>query len=311
MPWRGTDLPSGLSKIKQFLIDKNKRTLYLSYLGFYDRLDDESFIKLKFKAILGYSADLDNPRSFNEKMNWLKLHDRNPEYVRLVDKYEVKKIIADRLGAEYIIPNLGVWDRPEEIDFSQLPKRFVLKCTHDSGSKVICTDKSELNYGKARNSLRKCLGNDYYKLNREWMYKDLKHRIIAEEYIENECGYLNDFRFYCFNGNPEFFSIDFREGDKHLTNFYDSSLNLLPFGSAKDPPVFDADLKIPANIGKMLDIARTLSKGHPFLRVDLYNINGKIYFSELTFFTHGGFFIMYPDQSWDWKIGDKFALSDR
>ena len=231
-------MPSGLSKIKQFRTDSSKRTLYLSYLGFYDKLDDESFIKLKFKAILGYSPDLENPRSFNEKMNWLKLHDRNPEYVRLVDKYEVKRIIAERLGKEYIIPNLGVWDNPEDIDFSQLPNRFVLKCTHDSGSKEIFTDKSELNYGKVRNSLRKCQKNDYYKLNREWIYKDLKHRIIAEEYIENECGYLNDFRFYCFNGNPEFLSIDFREGDKHLTYFYDSSFESSPFRFGKGPSGF-------------------------------------------------------------------------
>ena len=192
-------MPSGLSKIKQFLTDKNKRTLYLSYLGFYDRLDDESFIKLKFKAILGYSPDLENPRSFNEKMNWLKLHDRNPEYVRLVDKYEVKKIISDRLGKEYIIPNLGVWDRPEDIDFSQLPDRFVLKCTHDSGSKVICTDKSKLDLNKTRVSLARWMKKDYSRLNREWIYGQVRHRIIAETYIENDEGYLNDFRFYCFN----------------------------------------------------------------------------------------------------------------
>ena len=304
-------MPSGLSKIKQFLTDKNKRTLYLSYLGFYDRLDDESFIKLKFKAILGYSPDLDNPRSFNEKMNWLKLHDRNPEYVRRVDKYEVKKIIADRLGAEYIIPNLGVWDRPEDIDFSQLPDRFVLKCTHDSGSKVICTDKSKLDLNKTRVSLARWMKKDYSRLNREWIYGQVRHRIIAETYIENDEGYLNDFRFYCFNGVPSFFSIDFHADGKNHMNFYDENIKILPFGSAEEIPVFDAQVPIPDNINEMLDIARTLSAGHPFLRVDLYNINGKIYFSELTFFTHGGFFIMYPDQSWDWKIGDKFALPDR
>lgn len=301
-------MSSKISVLKQFVTDRNKRVLYLSYLGFFDKLDDESFIKLKFKAILGYTPNLKEPRTFNEKMNWLKLHDRNPAYVPLVDKYEVKKIISERLGSEYIIPNLGVWDSVDEIDFSKLPERFVLKCTHDSGSKVICMDKSKLDIKKTGKALKKSLKNDYYKLNREWMYKDVKHRIIAEKYIENEGGYLNDFRFYCFNGEPKFFSIDFREGDRHLTNFYDSSIKLLPFGSAKDPPVFDADLNIPSNITEMLNIARTLSKDKPFLRVDLYNIGGKIYFSELTFFTHGGFFILYPDQSWDAKLGDYLVL---
>ena len=289
---------------KQFVTDGNKRALYLSYLGAFDKLDDKSFIKIKFKAILGYTPDLDNPKTFNEKMNWLKLHDRNPAYVPLVDKYEVKKIISERLGSQYIIPNLGVWDSFDEIDFSELPERFVLKCTHDSGSKIICTDKSKFDIKQAGKALNKSLKNDYCKLNREWMYKGVKHRIIAEEYLENEYGYLNDFRFYCFNGDPRFFSIDFRDGDRQFTNFYDSDIKILPFGAAEEPPVFDADLKIPANIDKMWDIARTLSEGKPFLRVDLYNIGGKIYFSELTFFTYGGFFIFYPDQSWDIKLGD-------
>lgn len=302
---------SGFDKFRQFLFDSRKRTLYLSYLGFYDKSDDETFIRKKGKALLGYSLNLQKPETFNEKMNWLKLHDRNPFYVQLVDKYEVKKIIAERLGSDYIIPNLGVWNSVDEIDFSGLPERFVLKCTHDSGSRVICTDKKRLDINKTKASLDEWLRKDYYKLNREWMYGKVKHRIIAEKYIENDCGYLNDFRFYCFNGNPRFFSIDFHLDGKNHMNFYDEKLEILPFGSAEEIPVFDAKVRIPENIGEMFSIARKLSAGHPFIRVDMYNIGGRIYFSELTFFTHGGFFILYPDQSWDRRLGDYLDLPDK
>lgn len=302
---------SGFDKFRQFLFDSRKRTLYLSYLGFYDKSDDETFIRKKGKALLGYSLNLQKPETFNEKMNWLKLHDRNPFYVQLVDKYEVKKIIAERLGSDYIIPNLGVWNSVDEIDFSGLPERFVLKCTHDSGSRVICTDKTRLDINKTKASLDEWLRKDYYKLNREWMYGKVKHRIIAEKYIENDGGYLNDFRFYCFNGNPRFFSIDFHLDGKNHMNFYDEKLEILPFGSAEEIPVFDAKVRIPENIGEMFSIARKLSAGHPFIRVDMYNIGGRIYFSELTFFTHGGFFILYPDQSWDRRLGDYLDLPDK
>ncbi len=302
---------SGFDKFRQFLFDSRKRTLYLSYLGFYDKSDDETFIRKKGKALLGYSLNLQKPETFNEKMNWLKLHDRNPFYVQLVDKYEVKKIIAERLGSDYIIPNLGVWNSVDEIDFSRLPERFVLKCTHDSGSRVICTDKTRLDINKTKASLDEWLRKDYYKLNREWMYGKVKHRIIAEKYIENDGGYLNDFRFYCFNGNPRFFSIDFHLDGKNHMNFYDEKLEILPFGSAEEIPVFDAKVRIPENIGEMFSIARKLSAGHPFIRVDMYNIGGRIYFSELTFFTHGGFFILYPDQSWDRRLGDYLDLPDK
>ena len=157
---------SGFDKFRQFLFDSRKRTLYLSYLGFYDKSDDETFIRKKGKALLGYSLNLQKPETFNEKMNWLKLHDRNPFYVQLVDKYEVKKIIAERLGSDYIIPNLGVWNSVDEIDFSRLPERFVLKCTHDSGSRVICTDKTRLDINKTKASLDEWLRKDYYKLNK-------------------------------------------------------------------------------------------------------------------------------------------------
>lgn len=302
---------SGFDKFRQFLFDSRKRTLYLSYLGFYDKSDDETFIRKKGKALLGYSLNLQKPETFNEKMNWLKLHDRNPFYVQLVDKYEVKKIIAERLGSDYIIPNLGVWNSVDEIDFSRLPERFVLKCTHDSGSRVICTDKTRLDINKTKASLDEWLRKDYYKLNREWMYGKVKHRIIAEKYIENDGGYLNDFRFYCFNGNPRFFSIDFHLDGKNHMNFYDEKLEILPFGSAEEISVFDAKVRIPENIGEMFSIARKLSAGHPFIRVDMYNIGGRIYFSELTFFTHGGFFILYPDQSWDRRLGDYLDLPDK
>ena len=304
-------MSSVLKKTWNFLTDRDKRSLYLTYMGLYDKEDDAAFLRRKFKALLHYEPDLENPRTFNEKMNWLKLHDRNPHYTQLVDKYEVKRIIGEKIGPQYVIPELGVWDKPDDIDFSSLPDRFVLKCTHDSGSRVICRDKAALDIGKARKTLGKSLENDYYLLNREWPYKDVRRRIIAEQYIENNHGELNDFRFYCFNGEPRFFSIDFDVPSSHRVNFYDPDLNILPFGAAEEPPDFNADVPIPGNIGDMLEIARVLSKDHPFLRVDMYNIRGRIYFSELTFFTYGGFLEFFPDMSWDGELGGYLTLPDQ
>lgn len=299
-----------MKKVGKFLSDTDTRTLYKTYLGFYDKEDDESFLKRKFKALLHYEPDLSSPKTFNEKTNWLKLHDRNPSYCSLVDKYEVKRIVSEKIGSEYIIPTLGVWDSPEDIDFDSLPNRFVLKCTHDSGSRVICGNKSGLDYAKARMTMRKSLKNNYYLLNREWPYKDVRRRIIAEEFIEDKGGRLNDYRFYCFNGEPLFFSIDLIVDSAVRVNFYDMNRQMLPFGAAEEPPVFDLKVEMPENLGDMVENARVLSKGHPFLRVDQYNTDGRIYFSELTFFSYGGFMEFYPDRSWDYAIGEKLILPE-
>lgn len=301
-------MSSFFRNIRRFVTDKDFRSLYLTYMGLYDNEDDEPFLRRKFKALLHYDPDFTNPKTFNEKVNWLKLHDRNPAYVTLVDKYEVKKIVSEKIGPEYVIPNLGVWDDSSAIDFEALPDQFVLKCSHDSGSRVICTNKAELDIDKARRIMAKSLKNDYYLLNREWPYKDVKRRILAEKYIESKSGELNDYRIYCFNGEPKFFSIDLNVKSSIRVNFYDPDLNILPFGAAEEPPDFNAEVKIPDNIGEMLGIAKKLSKGHPFIRVDLYNVEGKIYFSELTFFSYGGFMEMYPDRSWDLRIGDYLKL---
>ncbi len=302
---------SGLRRVVRLLTSKEYRFLYRSYLGLCDKWDDERFIKRKFRAIMGYEPNLDNPETFNEKINWLKLHDRKLEYIDLVDKYKVKEIVAREIGEQYITPNLGIWDRAEDIDFESLPDRFVLKCTHDSGSRVICKDKSNLDFAKARSEMAKSLGHDYYKLNREWPYKDVERKILAEEYIDSEGGVLNDYRFYCFNGDPKFFSIDFVLGSDIRVNFYDKNLTLLSFGAAEEPPIPEYDFKLPENIGTMFDIARKLSKGKVFIRVDMYNINGEIRFSELTFFSYGGFMALYPDRSWDEKLGEMLDLDRR
>jgi len=303
-------LNSSLNKIHSFLSDKSKRFLYLSYLGFYDRVDDKSFIEKKFRALLGYEPDLDHPVTFNEKINWLKLNYRKTEFTSEVDKYEVKKYVEQKLGSEFIIPNYGVWDRFDDIDFDSLPESFVLKCTHDSGSRVICRNKADLDMKAARTRLEKVLEHDYYKLNREWPYKDVRHRILAEMFLDNHGKALNDYRFYCFNGQPKFFSIDLEVNSSCRVNFYDPELKILPFGVAEEPPLFDAEVKMPSNIDRMLEIAKVLSHDHPFLRVDLYNVDGKIYFSELTFFSYGGFMGFCPDRSWDGKIGAYLDLPE-
>ena len=171
-----------LSKGKKFVRDPYYRLKTMIKLGFYDSLNDEEFLRKIFQKYQGYPLDLDNPKTFNEKMQWMKLHDRQPEYITMVDKHEAKHYLADRIDSKYIIPTLGVWNSFDDIDFDALPNQFVLKCTHDSGGIVICKDKSTFNKEEARNIINKSLKRDFYLIAREWPYKDVPRRIIAEEY---------------------------------------------------------------------------------------------------------------------------------
>ena len=181
-----------------------KRTIILAQHGFFKNMSDEDFLKMQFKNVFGYPLDLENPKTYSEKLQWLKLYDRKPEYTMMVDKYEVKKYVASKIGEEHIIKTLGVWDHFDDIDFSKLPNQFVLKCTHDSGGLVICTDKSKLDMVAAKKKIEKSLKNDYYMQNREWPYKNVKRRIIAEEYMVDESGYeLKDYKIFAFDGEAK------------------------------------------------------------------------------------------------------------
>ena len=267
------------------------------------------YLKRQFRKKVGYPLNLYNPQTFNEKLQWLKLHDRNPLYTKMVDKYEAKKYVADIIGEEYIIPTLGVWDNFDEIDFDKLPNQFVLKCTHDSGSIAICKDKAAFDKKAARKKLERGLRyNYYYAGGFEWPYKNVKPRIIAEKYMVDESHKdLTDYKFMCFNGNVQCsFTCTGRNMDNGLhVTFYDRAWQKLPF--ARHYPVEGSAMPQPVNYGKMVELAEKLSAPLKFARIDFYEINGKIYFGEITFFPGNGMEEFSPEE-WDYKIGSWIQL---
>lgn len=269
-------------------------------------IPDEFYLNMVFRTYLDQNINFKNPTTFNEKIQWLKLFNRNPQFTRLVDKYEAKIAVSEILDEEYTIPTLGVWDKFDDIDFSALPEQFVLKCTHDSGGLVICRDKSALDLSSAREKINTSLHNNFYNKFREWAYKDVKPRIIAESYMsDDKQDSLIDYKFFCFNGSPEFLYIS--EGlENHSTakiSFCDLDGKLLPF-YRKDYDTFTEDVKLPTIFPQMVQVAKKLAQGidTPFVRIDLYEISGKVYFSEVTFYPNGGL-IPFEPKEWDTKLG--------
>ena len=283
-------------------------SLLLDHLGRF--ISDESFVKCKYFLYFHKILDLNNPQTYNQKLQWLKLYDRHDEYTQMVDKYEAKNCAASIIGDEYIIPTLGVYNSFDEINFDELPNQFVLKCTHDSGGVAICRDKTTFDYKAARKLLSRNLKRNKYWSSREYPYKDVKPRIIAEEYMEDESGYeLKDYKFFFFGGEPRLIQLDFDRFSGHKKNLYTIQWELLPFSfnySCHPECIFPK----PNGLEKMVDIARKLSKGIPFIRVDLYNIKGKIYFGEITFFPASGMGKFQPEE-WDYKLGEMINLPKR
>lgn len=281
-----------LGKVKLFCQNSEMRFEYLNKIGFFNFLSDEEFLKVKYKVIFGRPLDLETPIGFNEKLQWLKLHDRRPEYTTMVDKYRVRDFIRQKLGEDYLIPLVAVWDDPEEIDFNLLPDRFVLKCNHNSGLGLcICKDKSKLDVKRVKAELSRGLRQDYYKKGREWPYKNVPRKIICEQYMEDaETGELRDYKFFCFNGvvdnvmvvvgrsegNPLYYHFD---RDYKLQRFNRLTRSLPEGYSVPKPQMLD----------EMIRIAEVLSKGVPHVRIDLYLVNGKIYFGEYTLYNQSGF----------------------
>lgn len=254
-------------------------------------LPDKLYLKMKSYAY-NMKIDIDNPKTFNEKLQWLKLYDRKPEYTRMVDKYEAKGYVAERIGEEYIIPTFGVWDKFNDIDFDSLPDQFVLKCTHDSGGLVICKDKSKLDIKSAKEKINRCLKRNYYWSGREWPYKNIKPRIIAEKFLENSNTIgLTDYKIQCFSGMVDsIFVCTERFSDSGAKYYYfDREWNYLPYCNVNYADSVDLENLRPKCLSKMIEISEKLSVGIPHLRVDLYNVDDKIYFGELTFYTQSGF----------------------
>lgn len=275
---------------------------------------DKLYLKLLFRLKKGRSLCLSAPHTFCEKIQWLKLYYRKPEFITMVDKATAKAYVAERVGEEYIIPTYGVWDRSEDIDWDALPNEFVLKPTNGGGgsSIVVCTDKAKLNKAKVMQRLKEGLKQDIYTELREWPYKNVKPRVMAEKYIAPPTGdhEQTDYKFYCFGGKPTYCQIIKDRTVKKTIDFYDMEWHLMPFsGLSLDAKRSAEPCTKPQNLNTMIGIARTLSQGHPFLRIDLYNIEGKIYFGELTLYPASGLGKFTPFE-WDEKVGEMIVLPE-
>lgn len=267
---------------------------------------DRWFVKLIYRQITGKKLELNHPVTFNEKLQWLKLYDRKPEYTLYVDKYEVKKHVSKILGEEHIIPTIGVYHSIDEIDFDSLPNQFVLKCTHDSGGIVICKDKSTLDKKQALEKLHDGILKNFYWLNREWPYKNVKPRIIAEPYLEDSDGELKDYKVFTFNGEPKLIEIDYNRFKGHLRNLYDVEWNRLDV-TIQFPTDKNKKFDKPVVLEQLLDMSRQLSKGIPHVRTDFYIVNDRIYFGEMTFYHGSGFEKILPE-SFDVEMGSWIKL---
>ena len=269
---------------------------------------DELYLRLLFYLKMGKFLNLKNPQTFNEKLQWLKLYNRKPEYTKMVDKYAVKDYVASIIGEEYIIPTLGVYNNVDEIDFDKLPNQFVLKCTHDSGGIVICRDKAALDINAAKEKLRRGLMRNYYYQNREWPYKNVPRRIIAEKYMVDESGCeLKDYKFFCFDGEPKVMLLVSGRNAESKYDFMDMSFCQLPFERGHVRTQDTNMLVKPKGFEKMKKLAAILSKNLPHIRVDFYDIKGKIYFGELTFYPASGFASFTPIE-WDYTFGSWLKL---
>lgn len=272
-------------------------------------IPDSVYLGIIYKHIFNRKLDLENPLTFNEKMQWLKINDRNPQYVEMVDKAAAKQYVASRIGSKYIIPTLQVWENVEEIDFEILPDQFVLKCTHDSGGVIVCKDKKRINLEKTKEILNRSMKRNFYYYLREWPYKNVKPRIIAEKLLVDErSGDLRDYKFFCFNGKVKCFKIDFDRFKDHHANYYDCSGNLLPFGELQYCPKPEKQLTMPHKLEEMIRLAERLANGFPFLRVDFYEVDDNVFFGELTLYPASGFGKFTPPE-WDNILGDWLAIT--
>jgi hypothetical protein len=265
--------------------------------GLLNWIPDKQYLKLVYWGETGKRLNIIDPKSFNEKLQWLKLNDRKPEYRIYVDKYAVRSYIAETIGEEYLIPLIGVYDKVEEIDWDSLPDKFVLKCTHGSGSNIICPDKNKLNIEEAKKKLKKWMNKNWYWFGREWPYRNVKPRILCEKYLVDESGKeLIDYKFMCFNGEVKcIFVCSNRNSPLGLNiDIYNVDWNLMPFGRPNSPRT-GVKIPKPRNFNKMIEFAEKLAKDIPFIRVDFYEVDGHLYFGELTFYPTSGFGKFTPE----------------
>lgn len=281
-----------MGKLKTFLKNPQYFITSPASKGWLNWIPDRIYLKLLYRVTTGEKCDLKNPVTYNEKLQWLKLNDRKPEYTAMVDKYEVRKIIESTVGEEYLIPCYGVYNSVDEIDFTKLPKQFVLKCTHDSGSVVICKNKDAFDFEATKKKLEAAMKRDYYSTYREWPYKYVKPRIIAEKFMVDESGDdLKDYKVMCFDGKAEIIEVHenrFTDGKEHTQTFYDRNWKKLSIYQEGLMYVRE-ERPAPALLPKILELSEKLAKDMYHARIDWYIINNKIYFGEITFFDGSGF----------------------
>lgn len=270
-------------------------------------LDDVEYLHRRFEYRAGYCLDLYNPRTFNEKLQWLKLNNKQPEYTRMVDKHEMKLFVEEKIGGGYTIPTLGIWDSFEEIDFNKLPQQFVLKCAHDSGSIIFVPDKEKFDKETAKKYLNRALAINYFWIGREWPYKNAKSKIIAEPYLcDSSEKELKDYKFFCFHGKVKMIQVDFDRFSDHKRNIYNTEWEYMPF-AIQYPTVPEQIIERPKCLTEMIRIAEILSEGIPHVRIDFYVINSRPLVGEITFF-HGDGMEKFIPKEWDMKFGDWITL---
>lgn len=295
-----------IKKLINYFMHPSKVLIYLASRNII-KMDDAKYLKLQFKVITGKKLNLSNPQTFNEKMQWLKLHDRKEIYTKLVDKYEVKNYIKAIIGDEYLIPTLGVYDSFDEIDFESLPNQFVIKCTHDSGGVVIVKDRDNFDKKKVKKKIEKNLKRNFFYFGREWPYKNVKPRIIIEKYMEDVSKVeLKDYKFMCFSGKVKCTFVCSNRSQGLCIDIYDLNWKKMPF--QRSYPNSKEEVVKPKNYEKMILLAEKLAKDIPFVRVDFYEINGQIYFGELTFYPGGGTEVFKPEK-YNYELGNWIDLN--
>lgn len=294
-----------LKKVVYYLFNEPKMLLQKSLIKTSRLYPDKLYLKMLFYLKFGYKLNLKNPQTFSEKLNWLKLYDRKSQYSSMADKYLVKKYVADIIGEEYVVPCYGAWERYEDINFENLPEQFVLKTNHDSSGATICRNKQQINHNKLSRYFGRLLKNNYYYPLREWPYKNIKPVILAEELlVDNTSDRLRDYKFWCFNGVPTFMYCTVKGGDV-FENFYD--MEFVPVDIDHGYPRHQPEFDKPIQFDKMKELASILSKDIPFVRVDFFEVDGKIYFGEYTFYDWGGM-KPFPDVETDLKLGSLINL---
>lgn len=275
--------------------------------GLLNFIPDETYLSAVFKAETGYPLDLEHPKTYNEKLQWLKLYDRKPEYIVYADKYKVREYIRGTIGEKYLIPLIGMYKNTKDIPWSRLPARFVLKCNHASGTNIICKDKSKLNIPRTEKILNKWLKKNAYWGAREWCYKDIEPCIVCEEFIETQDGNTpDDYKFMCFNGIPRLIQVHHDRYGNHTLDYYTPEWERAGLKRI-DANTSAKNIPKPENLEEMLSVASILSKDMYYARIDLYNVDGKVYFGEITMYPTGGF-STFEDYNDDLLLGSYMKL---